>query len=78
MRLLKDNIGIELLEAAITTPIAILVMLAIVKFGDAGLCPTGCPGGGQARSPDGKRGAAMPGLLCSKCSSLGDLKRWNC
>ena len=33
MRLLKDNFGMELLEAAITTPIAILVMLAIVNLG---------------------------------------------
>lgn len=33
MRFLKDNSGMELLEAAITTPIAILVMLAIVNLG---------------------------------------------
>ena len=33
MRLLKDNFGMELLEAAITTPIAILVMVAIVNLG---------------------------------------------
>lgn len=33
MKLLKDNKGMELLEAAITTPIAILVMLAIVNLG---------------------------------------------
>jgi Flp pilus assembly protein TadG len=33
MRFLKDQRGIELLEAAITTPIAILMMLAIVNLG---------------------------------------------
>lgn len=33
MRLLKDRSGMEMLEAAITTPIAILVMLAIVNLG---------------------------------------------
>ena len=33
MRFLEDNFGMELLEAAITTPIAILVMLAIVNLG---------------------------------------------
>jgi Flp pilus assembly protein TadG len=33
MRLLKDHSGMEMLEAAITTPIAILVMLAIVNLG---------------------------------------------
>jgi len=33
MRFLKDKSGMELLEAAITTPIAILVMLAIVNLG---------------------------------------------
>ena len=33
MKLFKDNHGMELLEAAITTPIAILVMLAIVNLG---------------------------------------------
>ena len=33
MRFLKDKSGMELLEAAITTPIAILVMLAIVNMG---------------------------------------------
>lgn len=33
MRFLKDQSGMELLEAAITTPIAVLVMLAIVNLG---------------------------------------------
>ena len=33
MKLLNDNRGMELLEAAITTPIAIMVMLAIVNLG---------------------------------------------
>ena len=33
MRFLKDQSAMELLEAAITTPIAILVMLAIVNLG---------------------------------------------
>ena len=33
MRFLKDQSGLELLEAAITTPIAVLVMLAIVNLG---------------------------------------------
>ena len=33
MKFLKDNRGMELLEAAITTPIAIMVMLAIVNLG---------------------------------------------
>jgi len=33
MKFLKDKRGMELLEAAITTPIAILVMLAIVNLG---------------------------------------------
>ncbi|MCX6056103.1 MAG: pilus assembly protein [Chloroflexi bacterium] len=33
MKFLNDNRGMELLEAAITTPIAILVMLAIVNLG---------------------------------------------
>jgi Flp pilus assembly protein TadG len=33
MRMLKDKSGMEMLEAAITTPIAILVMLAIVNLG---------------------------------------------
>jgi Flp pilus assembly protein TadG len=33
MKLLKDKRGMEMLEAAITTPIAILVMLAIVNLG---------------------------------------------
>jgi Flp pilus assembly protein TadG len=33
MKFLNDNRGIELLEAAITTPIAIMVMLAIVNLG---------------------------------------------
>ena len=33
MRFLKDKRGAELLEAAITTPIAILVMLAVVNLG---------------------------------------------
>jgi len=33
MKLFKDNRGMEMLEAAITTPIAILVMLTIVNFG---------------------------------------------
>jgi len=33
MRFLKDRSGMEMLEAAITTPIAILVMLAIVNLG---------------------------------------------
>ena len=33
MRFLKDKSGMEMLEAAITTPIAILVMLAIVNMG---------------------------------------------
>ena len=33
MRMLHDRSGMEMLEAAITTPIAILVMLAIVNLG---------------------------------------------
>lgn len=33
MRFWKDQLGMEMLEAAITTPIAILVMLAIVNLG---------------------------------------------
>ncbi len=33
MRFFKDHRGIEMLEAAITTPIAILTMLAIVNLG---------------------------------------------
>lgn len=33
MKFLKDNRGMELLEAAITTPIAIMVMIAIVNLG---------------------------------------------
>lgn len=33
MRFIKDQSGMELLEAAITTPIAVLVMLAIVNLG---------------------------------------------
>ena len=33
MRFFKDQSGMELLEAAITTPIAVLVMLAIVNLG---------------------------------------------
>ncbi len=33
MNLLRDKRAMEVLEAAITTPIAILVMLAIVNFG---------------------------------------------
>jgi hypothetical protein len=33
MRFSKDQSGMEMLEAAITTPIAILVMLAIVNLG---------------------------------------------
>ena len=33
MRFWKDQSGMEMLEAAITTPIAILVMLAIVNLG---------------------------------------------
>lgn len=33
MRFWKDRSGMEMLEAAITTPIAILVMLAIVNLG---------------------------------------------
>ena len=33
MRFWKDHSGMEMLEAAITTPIAILVMLAIVNLG---------------------------------------------
>ena len=33
MRFLNDRSGMEMLEAAITTPIAILVMLAIVNLG---------------------------------------------
>ena len=33
MKLLKENRGMELLEAAITTPIAIMVMIAIVNLG---------------------------------------------
>lgn len=33
MRFVKDQSGMELLEAAITTPIAVLVMLAIVNLG---------------------------------------------
>ena len=33
MRFLRDRSGMEMLEAAITTPIAILVMLAIVNLG---------------------------------------------
>lgn len=33
MRFIKDRSGMEMLEAAITTPIAILVMLAIVNLG---------------------------------------------
>lgn len=33
MKFLKDKRGMEMLEAAITTPIAILVMLAIVNLG---------------------------------------------
>ena len=33
MRMLRDRSGMEMLEAAITTPIAILVMLAIVNLG---------------------------------------------
>lgn len=33
MRFLNDHSGMELLEAAITTPIAVLVMLAIVNLG---------------------------------------------
>ena len=33
MRFIKDTRGMELLEAAITTPIAIMVMLAIVNLG---------------------------------------------
>lgn len=33
MEFLKDNHGMELLEAAVTTPIAILVMIAIVNLG---------------------------------------------
>ncbi len=33
MKFLKDNRGMEILEAAITTPIAIMVMLAVVNLG---------------------------------------------
>lgn len=33
MRLLKDQSGMELLEAATTTPIVVLVMLAIINLG---------------------------------------------
>lgn len=33
MKLLRDNRGMEMLEAAITTPIAILVMVAIANLG---------------------------------------------
>lgn len=33
MRFIKDTSGMELLEAAITTPIAVLVMVAIVNLG---------------------------------------------
>jgi len=33
MRFWKDHSGMEMLEAAITTPVAILVMLAIVNLG---------------------------------------------
>ena len=33
MKFIKENRGMELLEAAITTPIAIMVMLAIVNLG---------------------------------------------
>jgi Flp pilus assembly protein TadG len=33
MKLIKDTRGMELVEAAITTPIAIMVMVAIVNLG---------------------------------------------
>jgi Flp pilus assembly protein TadG len=33
MRLLKDHRGMEMLEAAITTPIAVMVMIAIINLG---------------------------------------------
>ena len=33
MKLLQDNRGMEMLEAAITTPIAIMVMIAIANLG---------------------------------------------
>ena len=33
MKFLKDNRGMEMLEAAITTPIAVMVMIAIVNLG---------------------------------------------
>lgn len=59
MRFLKDKSAMELLEAAITTPIAILMMLAIVNLGMLVYAQ-------QAVQPAARQGARM-GSVAQKC-----------
>lgn len=69
MKILKDHRGIEMLEAAITTPIAILVMLAIVNLGMLVY-------GQQAVQAAARHGARMGSVAqhCPACYAMSGAK----
>ena len=73
MKFLKDNRGMELLEAAITTPIAIMVMLAIVNLGMLVYAQ-------QAVQAAARHGARMGSVAqqCPACYAVSGAKVGNC
>lgn len=69
MRLLRDNRGMEMLEAAITTPIAILVMVAIANLGMLVYAQ-------QAVQAAARHGARMGSVAqqCPACYAMSEAK----
>ena len=61
MRFLREKSAMEMLEAAITTPIAILVMLAIINFGVLVYAQQAVQA--AARAWQAKRGIAASGKM---------------
>jgi len=78
MRFLKDRSGMEMLEAAITTPIAILVMLAIVNLGMVVYAQQAVQAAARHGARMGQRRAAMSGLLRFQCGAVGHLECRHC
>ena len=70
MRFLKDRSGMEMLEAAITTPIAIMVMLAIVNLGMVVYAQ-------QAVQAAARHGARMGSVAqqCAACYALSSARQ---
>jgi Flp pilus assembly protein TadG len=69
MKLLRDNRGMEMLEAAITTPIAILVMVAIANLGMLVYAQ-------QAVQAAARHGARMGSVAqqCPACYAMSEAK----